>query len=487
MPNLASRQALALPEILTPILGLVDDDDGCGTLAAAARVNTVWFGCATGLLWKKISGAALGCVPAHRRQVYASKIEAIVFTAEDGDLHEPFRELEFALLRELTLHTYHPGPGKAALYHLRQYCRPRLDKFYFFGGELDQEFMSYLQNTCRDLTRLWVDLPGHKVTVDSFFDFVSAFKSLEEIHLKRGIDHLLSDKLLFYLARQPNLRELDIGHYLSPRLLSDISRKIPGAFPALESLGATIDSACVPAITHTLKHVTRLDLTILDAELDALTILGSTLRLQKIKILYDCSIQFTASQLLALKPLRNLENLAIRSTPGTIEVSHPSGSLFCDEDFQELVSGMPNLRSLELESIADLEIESLRSLSASCPMLEELELLSPFDLQTLLTKAGDEPIFPHLRRFEISGIPDRIFKSMDDLVMTATNVFTLMEHHFPELETLYLGRDDLLAEIITAMFYESDDDDDDDDDDESEAREDDIPENGTFEVVTRGK
>ncbi|CAG9979832.1 unnamed protein product [Clonostachys byssicola] len=487
MPNSASRQALALPEILTPILALVDDDDdGCGTLAAAARVNTVWFGCATGLLWKKISGAALGCVPAQRRQVYASKIEAIVFTAEDGDLHEPFRELEFALLRELTLHTYHPEPRKAALYHLRQYLRPRLDKFYFFGGELDQEFMSYVQNTCRDLTRLWIDLPGRKVTVDSFFDFVSGFKFLEEIHLKRGVDHLLSDKLLYHLARLPNLRELDIGHYLSPRFLSHISQKIPGAFPALESLGATIDSDCVPAITYTLKHVTSLDLTILDAELDALAILGSTLRLQQIKILYDCSIQFTASQLLALKPLQNLENLTIRSTPGAIEVSHPSGTLFCDEDFQELVSGMPNLRSLELECIADLEIGSLNSLSVSCPMLEELELLSPFDLQSFLTKAGDEPIFPHLRRLEISGIPDRIFKSMDDLVMTATNLFTQMEHHFPELETLYLGRDDPLAEIITAMFYESDDDDD-DDDDESEAGEDDIPEKGTFEVVTRGK
>jgi hypothetical protein len=57
--------------------------------------------------------------------------------------------------------------------------------------------------------------------------------------------------------------------------------------------------------------------------------------------------------------------------------------------------------------------------------------------------------------------------------MTATNVFTLIEHHFPELETLYLGRDDPLAEIITAMFYETDDD----DDDESEAGEDDILEN----------
>ncbi|CAH0020888.1 unnamed protein product [Clonostachys rhizophaga] len=486
MPNSASSQALALPEILTPILTLVDDDDdGCGTLAAAARVNTVWFGCATGLLWKKISGAALGCVPAHRRQVYASKIEAIVFTAEDRDLHEPFRELEFVLLRELTLHTYHPSPGNGALYNLRQYCRPRLDKFYFYGGELDREFMSYLQNTCRDLTRLWIDLPGPKVTVDSFFDFVSGFRSLEEIHLKRGIDHLLSDKILYHLARQPNLRELDIGHYLSPRLLSDISQKIPGAFPALGSLGATVVSDCVPKIIHILKHVTCLDLRILDNELDALTTLGSTLRLQKIKILYDCRSQLTKSQFLALKALQNLENLAIRSTVDAIEVSDPSGSLLCDEDFQELVSGMSNLRSLELETIADLGIDSLLALSASCPMMEELELLTAFDLQKLLTKAGDEPIFPHLRRLEISGMPNRIFKSMDDLVMTATNVFTQMEHHFPELETLYLGKDDPLADIITAMFYESDDEsddyendyEDDYDDDESEAREDDILEN----------
>ncbi|VUC34632.1 unnamed protein product [Clonostachys rosea] len=468
MPNSASRKALALPEILTPILALVDEDDGCGTLAAAARVDTVWFGCAIGLLWKKISGAALGCVPAHRRQVYASKIEAIVFTAEDGDLHEPFRDLEFPLLRELTLHSLHPEPGKPALYHLRQYCHPRLDKFYFFGGELDQEFMSYLQNTCRDLTRLWIDLPGHKVTVDLFFDFVSAFKFLEEIHLKCGIDHLLSDKLLYHLARQPNLRELDIGHYLSPRLLSDISQKIPGAFQVLESLGATIHSACVPETIRTLKNVTCLDLTILDSEVDVLTLLGSTPRLQNIKILYDCSIELNTGHLIALKSLQNLENLAIRLTPGPIEILDPSGSLFSDKDFGELVSGLSNLRCLELELLANLTIESLQSLSDSCPMLEELELLPAFDLETLLTKAGDEPMFPCLRRLELGGIPDRIFKSMDDLVMTAASVFTLIENHFPELETLSLGKDNPLAEIITEMFYE-----DDDDDDESEAEEED--------------
>ncbi|CAH0040352.1 unnamed protein product [Clonostachys solani] len=471
MSNSASHQAPALPEILTPILALVDEDDGCGTLAAAARVNTVWFGCATGLLWKQISAPALGCVPAHRRQVYASKIEALVFTAEDGDLHEPFRDLDFVLLRELTLHTYREEPGKAALYHLRQYCNPRLDKFYFFGGELDQEFMSYLQNTCRDLTRLWIDLPGDNITADSLFDFVSGFNSLEEIHLKGGIDHLLSDKLLYHLARQPNLRELDIGGHLSATLLSDIAQKIPGAFPALGSLGATIQSACVPVITRTLEHVTCLDLTILDADLEAPTVLGSTPRLRKIKIRYDCGVEFTTRYLLALKSLQNLENLVIQLAAGPFDISNPDMPLFSDSDFQELVSGLSNLRCLELGVIADLSVESLYLLSASCPMLEELKLLSAFDLQTLLTKAGEEPIFPYLRRLEIIEIPEQLFKSIDDLIMTAANVFTQIEIHFPELETLSIGTGHPLAQMITEMFYESDDE------EESEAGEEELAEN----------
>lgn len=42
-------------------------------------------------------------------------------------------------------------------------------------------------------------------------------------------------------------------------------------------------------------------------------------------------------------------------------------------------------------------------------------------------------------------------------------MLTLIEFHFPELETLNLGDSTALAEIVNEMFYDEDDDEDGDD------------------------
>lgn len=138
---------------------------------------------------------------------------------------------------------------------------------------------------------------------------------------------------------------------------------------------------------------------------------------------------FTRDSLLVLQHLNHLITLSM-----TIWKYVPGGMVapqFADSDFDLMVSGMPNLETLEWDvNWVPQSTSVLSSLSKHCPKLEKLSLGGPFDLQVLNNMS--KVLFPKLvdltlKDAWIEGIAVRL---------SAEQIGHLIDNHAPVLELL---------------------------------------------------
>ncbi|CAH0057530.1 unnamed protein product [Clonostachys solani] len=395
MASPAMAQAVAMPEILERIFNSMETDHRA--LLAAARVNKLWFDCATNSLWKHASHNALADIPKDRQQIYAAKMERVNVGSFGGKFHKFSHDLSFDKLMFAEMGSIHAS-RQGTEFHLQQYLRPRLETLHFYGGQL----VGDMQATCWRLKKIWIASPGSQVSSEMMFDFISGCKSLESVTLSKETGNLTSDQLLHDLASRPNLTKLGLERSLEPALISDIAEASSGhPFPALRSLRITkpLPSASGVLLGELLPSITTIDLSFQDSQNDILGSMASIRDLRHIKFTFGNEAKLFPGQLLSLKSHRNLESLNLKPTKG----GKIDATGFTDTDFGQLSAQLPNLKYLWFEVQGDLTTASLASLSNQCQTIGQIDPRQTFDWDVLLVLQDPRSFIPETPRELIRG------------------------------------------------------------------------------------
>ena len=242
--------------------------------------------------------------------------------------------------------------------------------------------------------------------------------------------------LFSLLAKHATLKELKWGMLMFRALVEEVAKTTPRPFRQLRNLD------CHATETALVTLLPRLpDLEVLDLCLDSqssrfeytmeLKILPSVaqctnLRVFKLYVSAFAEVYIPLQEILDFTGACNqLEQLEISAVSSYI-IRIPG---FTDSHFEVLVSQLPGLRKLELSlGLKELlSTQSLFSLGAHCPCLEELDLGGVFDLSLL--GSTDRVLFPSLRQAILRNVESGSGSS-------ANTCATMMYYHAPKS---YLG------------------------------------------------
>ncbi len=448
----AMSWALTLPEILGNIFDQLESDSR--TLVAASLVNQLWFSSATDVLWKMAAWENLLQVAEDRQQIYAAKMTSLSFAGDDAaTCHARFQRLQFSSLKSVSLDSYRPEED-GSFYHIRQYLQPPLERFEFYGGDLDEQLLGHLRSSCWKLQQLLMDSPGPKITERFFYAFIAEYASLRYVKFMFGMDQLISDELLLHLANRDALSGLAIGRQLSQEILERILAEASSLpFEGLKSLVMNTTAAAVPALVKVFANISSLELDVQDGDGDVLKHLCYSLPgLKRLDLTFSRSTKLAVDDLLSLKKLSRLEFLAIG--PNEMAESTTVDSLdsgFSDADFDDIFSHLPCLRMLNFTVQSGLSAAAaFESLSKHCRMLEECILPLMFDLGTL--KSGTV-MFPKLRELGVGGFEPSLILSDSD-GDSADEAIDLLKRRLPHLRSVYVNSDDDFSNSIANVFSE---------------------------------
>ncbi|CAG9995073.1 unnamed protein product [Clonostachys byssicola] len=430
----AMARAMALPEILSEVFAILRED--FPSLASAARANSLWFACATDILWSQVKGDAITSIANiadnSRRQLYASKVEGITFDGNKRDLPTDLPDLHFNKIKSIDFSSYWLPQGSEHL--IKPYIQPSLESFIFYGEDFVDEILLQLQSTCHRLQVLLIDstetdFRKPKLTGETLFRFISQTKTLRDLSLCCGG---ISDDLFLYVSGLENLSALSWCKDVTPELLSRTVAQNPNPFLSLDSfsLPYALSSITVSYIATMLPHLTKIHLEFGDSEYDMLTPLSTIENLTQLECTFHCNASFPAPQLLSLKALSKLTKLSIRF--GVDFDRRDTISPFSDAEFHELISTLPGLQCLEMEFNCDLTAAALLSLSV-CPRLDHFSMRKGprFDLRSLLAQAGEEPLHPHLGTLYLAQIST---DNTDYTSISARDLACQIIRYFPRLE-----------------------------------------------------
>lgn len=147
-------------------------------------------------------------------------------------------------------------------------------------------------------------------------------------------------------------------------------------------------------------------------------------------------IRFTQQELLAVRELKQLEELEISILGDDDEIKVLAAPDFTDADFDLLVSGLTQLKRLRLDVVwVSRSTSALSSISKHCSKLETLQLPGAYDLQTLNNIST--VMFPRLKLLTLGD--SKIFGT--HVRLTPLQIARLIDHHAPELRWLEFSVD----------------------------------------------
>lgn len=392
-PN--SSSALQVPETLLNILNYLENDRG--TLYNVLQVNRMWFECGVSVLWKMVKFKRLQGAGKENRPFYASKIHYLLF---EGDVaHEDFKDLEFSNLRIISIDSYRPKDGNI---YLTQYLRPTLERIQIYGTDLNEEFLSTMEK-CRRVKEFLLDSPGDRVTAERFLSFLQNCPSLDNLQFKYGMEKVINDDTVVYLAGKDNLRSLGLGPELTVKALDRALETVPTPFKHVESLDIKLSSAALRLLLPHLSQVQDLELTIKDNDRSVLVQLSALKALRSLAVSYACIADLTSSEILSLNQLKNLETLTLTGSDEDMEPNHLDCFQFTDDDLDTLLSQLPRLKTLQFGLQTMMTSNALQIVAKYCPLLNTLQLFVPIKLSTILPESPDaKPMLPKLISLDIA-------------------------------------------------------------------------------------
>lgn len=449
---LPSEHALRLPEILSHVLTHLPH----APLAAALRVNRLWFECGLAVLWWEPPCTALAALttittdPA-RRALYAAQVMSLPFNGDDeGALHVVLQDLAFPRLRSLSLDSYRPADGGA--YPLTQYFSPALRELHFYGGMMSAATLDALRVNCsaglRELLIENLDLSA--VTAAELHRLLAGCPALERLVLMFGMGPLMTEDLLVHLAGRTGLASLSVrGREYGVEAWERVAAEVEGTpFPQLTTLDVALPAAAVAVLVPLLPQClnalalslsspggpspTAAALVQMLPDITALASMSihgsgagwpSVVRplaaltgLRQLDLQYPDGTPLPRDELLALGQLTMLESLSIFPAyhPQYEDLwSYEPG--FTTEDFITVFTAMKKLDLLRFEVQCRVSEAALYALAKGCPELRSCVMLNVFDLREMDAGLGEGVVFPSLLTMELGGLEEPTFDDPEAL------------------------------------------------------------------------
>lgn len=436
-------QVLGSPELLHYIFSHCQDSQA--SLAAAARVNSIWSEEALNVLWGSRDfganppiheGRILVDIPKSRRQYYASKIRMLHIEHRADEVHAALRGLKFPKLKHLLLNQHYAAGAVGS--PPSQYLQSALEGIEWFSwdSDLTKDFLDELNTQCPGLKDLTLGESDNVcVTPEEFLDFLANNRSINEITI--ACPDLVDDDVLVYLSGRNGLESLALWDCpWEDSVFPMIGKQRTHPFDDLRDLTLTLKSSAVAAAMPLLKNVTRVNFEIEGDGKDVPSCLATLPLLQDICIRFGDATELSVDGLLAMSSLTHLKRFCF--------MGHELSSSFADDNLESLMAALPRLETFNFPVQCRLSSSALLCLSKHRTRLTELTLRGAYDLQVLAE--GDEPLFPELTTLVIKGdgsgeLPPRRF--------TATDIARLICCQAPRLDDLELT-DPRLQDVVEA-------------------------------------
>ncbi|GAB1205595.1 hypothetical protein APSETT445_004273 [Aspergillus pseudonomiae] len=293
------------------------------------------------------------------------------------------------------------------------------------------------------------------------------FPSLRSIRLPSFMDAFVDDQMLAYLARHNGLEDLELGKTITYGMIERAMDGVEAPFKSIRRLTVQLRSKAVEPLTAAIKSATNLVLTVDDNELSPFPLVRSLTKLTELEIAFCQDGLWPATDLLALKGLKNLRRLCISSFEDP-----PAFPALTDQEFIQIFEDMRDLQDLVFQVQCKLSIVAITSLGTHCRELESCEIFGSYDLHGWSTI--ERPLFPHLRQLELGAAvpeervsrynyPSGFYRVVHMLTASmnlrsssmsthAQVVAQLIAEHAPNLEEFYLQDHDEFSNQVVAEF-----------------------------------
>lgn len=259
-------------------------------------------------------------------------------------------------------------------------------------------FLEAIQANCPNLTKFQIERPQNKSQADAVLSLLKGVLTIRKVTIVSNRHYSRCDMqpgesrdALYYLfgllAGHVPLQYLNWKILLTPATVAIAEQAVLSPFRDLTKLKVHAKSFGIEAILPHVQNLETLDLHV-DDDLrchtpppsSVLSSIGLCSNLRKLKFL--CTDEYVLAPEELLVPARGcnrLENLVIGRPLNMCDALEVS-----DHIFEQAVSMLPFLRTLDLDIWGPLSTQSLIALSKYCPDLEYLALGGQFDLSILV-------------------------------------------------------------------------------------------------------
>lgn len=424
-PGLGARPLL-LPEIVHAVCEHLPKP----ALAVAARLNRLWFSCATDALWwcQDSLDPLLRLWP-ERRQLYASKIGVLRVHNPDAldAAHHITGQLGFPILQQVVFGN-HADSEACRNESMFPFLTPELKKLTLIKCRPTTALFRKLRLDCSSLQMLHLyptvanngvdesyclveepwdlddDAPftawEQDPRADAFVSLLKHLPQLRHLNLDFGTSSLATRQCFIQCARMSSLETLFIRLPIPTVWLRQATSMSPAAFPSLRRLQIGLSSEAVLHAETLLQNLCRVTLVIQDATTQIFPCLARLAGIQHLGVIFPRQTHITSTDIVSLGALSKMESLKLA---------------YCNV-FQQ------DLKDAELIVLSQAEMEGLLS---RLPSLQQLHFNLPcqFNYNILLTMADHAP---RLRAFSLLHTP------LSDIL----GLFHQPQPLFPELHTL---------------------------------------------------
>lgn len=179
------------PEILLRILSYLQPK-----LGPLLRVKSQWFYCGLSLVWQEAFWSDLSRIPKDRRTLYASAIRKLLLCETAREQVGEFSNFAYPRLKHLNIGS--DPSAKVDIAWLKRYMHGGLHSIEFL--DFDPELLLHLQMSCRQLKKISITAPGHRLTPETFLGFLQNTLVTEVSLDGNNIRHLLDLDTLDHLV-----------------------------------------------------------------------------------------------------------------------------------------------------------------------------------------------------------------------------------------------------------------------------------------------
>ncbi|THX30052.1 hypothetical protein D6D10_08743 [Aureobasidium pullulans] len=303
---------------------------------------------------------------------------------------------------------------------------PNLEQIEFgdWDAMFTKDFLEDVAKRCPGLKFVFFRPHGVNLQPQDLVEFFSKLGALQSVSLSVN-RRLLTNDLLLQLSSIQSLTRLELAVCTrKDNAFQHVLDHNPTPFSGLRQATLHIKSHAMSAATQALQNVVGLIVIVQDRGSHILNWISRMASLKFLTVKYLEDVTIDVESLVSLRSLTRLQHLTVEpeDVDGWIGVEH-----LTDTDFERLVSGLPDLKWLDLEIGHGLTTSALQSLGKHCLQLHDLQISGEWNLQALVKYQA--PLFPALTHLHIGSCERQGIERW----ATASQLAGILDNHAPNL------------------------------------------------------